>query len=94
MPKKIGISKLYTFNCGVPGDFVKIVTGQNNTNKNLKLAKVEVYKRNKYRFKFDRQLEVFESDSFPEQIRALMNEKIIRMMKHKVADIGAETESD
>ena len=45
MPELLEISKVYTYNCKVVGDDIKLVTGLNDKTQKLTFAEVEVYGR-------------------------------------------------
>ena len=45
-PTEVEASKVYTFNCSVTGNYVKIVTGRNDSDKLIAFAEVEVYAKN------------------------------------------------
>ena len=42
-PGNVESSKVYIFNCDAVGDFVKVMTGRNDTDQKLTFAMVEVY---------------------------------------------------
>ena len=44
IPAEVRKSKVYTFNCQEVGDYIKIVTGRNNSDQKLSFSYVYVYK--------------------------------------------------
>ena len=46
LPEEVEKSKVYTFKCDTVGDYVKIVTGRNDTDQRLTFSNVAVYAAN------------------------------------------------